>query len=136
MGAVFADTSPAVVLTTSAVVRDVGDYVDQARLETAPKIVEIDSLNLDAEVGPSVEPAELPSIAYLQYSSGSTRIPTGVMISHRNLQVNFEQLMRGLFTDSGVVAPPETIVSWLPFYHDMGLVWVSARRSLAAFAPT
>ena len=50
VGAVFADTSPSVVLTTSAVAGDVGDYVDQARLDTAPKIVEIDSLNLD---GPS-----------------------------------------------------------------------------------
>ena len=49
VGAVFADTSPSVVLTTSAVAGDVGDYVDQARLETAPKIVEIDSLNLDVD---------------------------------------------------------------------------------------
>ena len=123
VGAVFADTSPSVVLTTSAVAGDVGDCVDQARLETVPKIVEIDSLNRDVEFGPSIEPADLPSIAYLQYSSGSTRLPTGVMISHRNLQVNFEQLMRSLFADSGVVAPPDlTIVSWLPFYHDMGLV--------------
>src|SRR6478672_9343766 len=123
VGAVFADTWPSVVLTTSAVAGDVGDCVDQARLETVPKIVEIDSLNLDVEFGPSIELADLPSIAYLQYSSGSTRLPTGVMISHRNLQVNFEQLMRCLFADSGVVAPPDlTIVSWLPFYHDMGLV--------------
>jgi fatty acid CoA ligase FadD21 len=123
VGAVFADTSPSVVLTTSAVAGDVGDYVDQARLDGVPKLVEIDSLNLDGELGPTVEPAEVPSTAYLQYSSGSTRLPTGVMISHRNLQVNFEQLMRGFFADSGgVIAPPETIVSWLPFYHDMGLV--------------
>ena len=49
VGAVFADTKPSVVLTTSAVAGDVGDYVDQSRLDTAPKIVEIDSLNLDAE---------------------------------------------------------------------------------------
>jgi fatty acid CoA ligase FadD21 len=63
----------------------------------------------------------LPSIAYLQYSSGSTRAPTGVIVSHRNLQVNFEQLMRSFFADSK--APSDlTIVSWLPFYHDMGLV--------------
>ena len=68
--------------------------------------------------------AELPSTAYLQYSSGSTRLPTGVMISHRNLQVNFEQLMRSFFADSGLKTLPAdaTIVSWLPFYHDMGLV--------------
>jgi fatty acid CoA ligase FadD21 len=122
VGAVFADTSPSVVLTTSAVAGDVGDYVDQARLESAPKIVEIDSLNLDVDLGPSIETADMSRIAYLQYSSGSTRTPTGVMLSHRNLQVNFEQLMRSLFTDSGVIVPPDTIVSWLPFYHDMGLV--------------
>ena len=45
------------------------------------------------------------------------------MISHRNLQVNFEQLMRSIFADSSSSPPPDlTIVSWLPFYHDMGLV--------------
>jgi fatty acid CoA ligase FadD21 len=121
VGAIFADTSPAVVLTTSAVAGDVGDYVDQARLDAVPKIVEIDSMNLDAELGPSIETADVPSIAYLQYSSGSTRVPTGVMISHRNLQVNFEQLMRIYFAASHITTDT-TFVSWLPFYHDMGLV--------------
>lgn len=123
VGAVLADTSPSVVLTTSAVAEDVAEYVDHARLDAVPKIVEIDSMNLDVDGGPSVRTADLPSTAYLQYSSGSTRLPTGAMISHRNLQVNFEQLMRGFFADSHVKAPPDTtIVSWLPFYHDMGLV--------------
>jgi fatty acid CoA ligase FadD21 len=122
VGAVFADTTPSVVLTTSAVAEDVGDYIDQSRLDAAPKIVEI-ALNLDIDGGTSVQTADLPSIAYLQYSSGSTRLPTGVTISHRNLQVNFEQLMRSFFADSNVKAPPDaTMVSWLPFYHDMGLV--------------
>src|SRR5271168_1670656 len=121
VGAVFADTSPAVVLTTSAVAEDVGDYVDQSRMDTAPKIVEIDSLKLDAEGGTSLPTADLPGIAYLQYSSGSTRLPTGVMISHRNLTVNFEQLMHSFFAGSKVPSDT-TIVSWLPFYHDMGLV--------------
>jgi fatty acid CoA ligase FadD21 len=123
VSAVLADTSPSVILTTSAVAEDITEYVDQARLEAVPKIVEIDSLNLDVDGGRSVRPTDLPGIAYLQYSSGSTRQPTGVMISHRNLQVNFEQLMRGFFADFQVKAPPNlTIVSWLPFYHDMGLV--------------
>ena len=123
VSAVFADTKPAVVLTTSAVAEDVGDWVDQSRLDTAPKIVEIDSLNLDADGGPSLELTDLPSIAYLQYSSGSTRLPTGVMISHRNLQANFEQLMRPYFAHANLKSPSDvTFVSWLPFYHDMGLV--------------
>lgn len=119
--AVFADTLPAVVLTTSAVADEVRDYVDRSGLDPAPKIVEIDALNLDVEGAPSVRPADLPEIAYLQYSSGSTRLPAGVMMSHRNLTVNFEQLMRGFFV--AAKAPADmTIVSWLPFYHDMGLV--------------
>jgi len=123
VSAVLADTSPSVVLTTSAVAEDITEYVLQARLEAVPKIVEIDSMNLDVDGGTRVRTAALPAIAYLQYSSGSTRLPTGVMISHRNLQVNFEQLMRSFFADSRVKAPSNTtIVSWLPFYHDMGLV--------------
>jgi fatty acid CoA ligase FadD21 len=123
VGAVLADTSPSVVLTTSAVAEDIAEYVDQVRLDAIPKIVEIDSMNLDVDGGTSVGTADLPNIAYLQYSSGSTRLPTGVMISHRNLQVNFEQLMRAFFADPHAKAPSDTtIVSWLPFYHDMGLV--------------
>src|ERR1700753_1439242 len=122
VGSVFADTAPSVVLTTSSAAEDVGDYVDQSRMDTAPKIVAIDALNLDAEGGPSLQTADLPSIAYLQYSSGSTRLPNGVMISHRNLTVNFEQLMVGFFANSKVPTDT-TIVSWLPFYHDMGLVF-------------
>jgi fatty acid CoA ligase FadD21 len=121
VGAFFADTSPSVVLTTSAAAEDVGGYVDQSRMDTAPKVVEIDSLNLDAEGGTSLQTADLPTIAYLQYSSGSTRLPTGVMVSHRNLTVNFEQLMLSFFENSKVPSDG-TIVSWLPFYHDMGLV--------------
>lgn len=127
VGAVLADTKPSVVLTTSATAEDVGDYVDQSPMDTAPKIVEIDSTNLDAPVstadGPNLSAADFPSTAYLQYSSGSTRLPTGVMISHHNLQTNFEQLMRSLFAGAQVRSSADlTIVSWLPFYHDMGLV--------------
>ena len=121
VSAVFADTKPSVVLTTSAAAEDVGHYVDQSRMDTAPKIVEVDSLNLDAEGGTSLQPADFPTIAYLQYSSGSTRLPTGVMLSHRNLTVNFEQLMRNFFAEAPLPSDA-TLVSWLPFYHDMGLV--------------
>ncbi|MGB7234449.1 MAG: AMP-binding protein, partial [Rhodococcus sp. (in: high G+C Gram-positive bacteria)] len=121
--AVLADTSPSVILTTSAVAEDVAEYVDHACMDDVPKIVEIDSMNLDVDGETCVQTDDLPSLAYLQYSSGSTRTPTGVMLSHRNLQVNFEQLMHSFFADSNVKSPSHAaIVSWLPFYHDMGLV--------------
>lgn len=126
VSAVFDDTSPSVVLTTSAVSNDVAEYLDRARLDAVPKLVEIDSMNLDGPVadgGPSPSTADFPSTAYLQYSSGSTRLPTGVIISHRNLQANFEQVMRSFFVDAhGRSVTDVTFVSWLPFYHDMGLV--------------
>ncbi len=120
---VLADTSPTVILTTSAVAEDIAEHVDRARLDAVPKIVEIDAVNLDADGQTRAPTTELPAVAYLQYSSGSTRLPTGVRISHHNLQVNFEQLMRGFFAASQIKIPADaTIVSWLPFYHDMGLV--------------
>jgi len=44
------------------------------------------------------------------------------MVSHKNIMANFEQLIADFFGDRGGVAPPDTtVVSWLPFYHDMGL---------------
>jgi acyl-CoA synthetase (AMP-forming)/AMP-acid ligase II len=56
-------------------------------------------------------------LAYLQYSSGSTGAPKGVMVTHGALMANLE-VMRGAFRPG----PDEVIVSWLPHYHDMGLV--------------
>lgn len=121
VSSVLADTQPAVVLTTAAAAGDVGDFIDRSRLDIVPKLIEIDALNLDAEGDTAPEPVDLPDVAYLQYSSGSTRLPTGVKISHRNLTVNFEQLMREFFAQSPL-PQDATLVSWLPFYHDMGLV--------------
>ena len=56
-------------------------------------------------------------IAYLQYSSGSTRFPHGVAVTHRALLDNLRAHGLGL-----EVAPTDRVVSWLPWYHDMGLV--------------
>ena len=72
----------------------------------------------------SIEPsaADLPEssgdeIGYLQYSSGSTRFPHGVAVTHRALLDNLRA--HGLGVD---VQPTDRVVSWLPWYHDMGLV--------------
>jgi fatty-acyl-CoA synthase len=56
-------------------------------------------------------------IAYLQYSSGSTRFPHGVVITHRALLSNL-----AAHAHSMSIGPGDRGVSWLPFYHDMGLV--------------
>lgn len=118
---VLADSAPAVVLTTSAVVGGVADYLSQQELGSTGSFVEVDALNLDDSTGFTGRGPDYGT-ALLQYTSGSTRQPAGVMVSHHNLVANFEQVMTGYFGDTGGVAPSETtVVSWLPFYHDMGL---------------
>ncbi len=57
-------------------------------------------------------------LAYLQYSSGSTRFPHGIAITHRSLMNN----CAGQGRDAMQLREDDRCVTWLPFYHDMGLV--------------
>jgi fatty-acyl-CoA synthase len=62
--------------------------------------------------------AEPDRLSYLQFSSGSTRVPAGIAVTHRALMSNTAGIAGcGLAVVSG-----DRAVSWLPFYHDMGLV--------------
>lgn len=122
VSAVLRDASPSVILTTSPVVDAVANHIGSHSAISAPSVVEVDRLDLDTPIRFAAPTDDRPSTAYLQYTSGSTRQPAGVMMSHRNVVANFRQLMADYFSDYGMVAPPDTtIVSWLPFYHDMGL---------------
>jgi acyl-CoA synthetase (AMP-forming)/AMP-acid ligase II len=125
---VLADTSPAVVLTTSAVIDHVNGAVQPQRGRSAPSIVEVDLLDLDSRQRPAerrsrVTGNDRPDFLFLQYTSGSTRTPAGVMVSNANVFANFEQIMGDFFAAEGGVQPADTsVVSWLPLYHDMGLM--------------
>jgi fatty acid CoA ligase FadD28 len=116
VSSVMRDASPSVVLTTSSVVGDIAEYVESKSL------IELDLLDLDSRKGRAARVETSTDPTYLQYTSGSTRTPAGVMVSHKNTMANFEQVNADFFGDYGGVAPPDTtLVSWLPFYHDMGL---------------
>lgn len=123
VNAVLRDAAPTVLLTTSAVAGEVAVYAQAAEGGAAPIVVEVDTLDLDARSSGRLRRETLPDTAYLQYTSGSTRTPAGVMVSNRNLTANFEQMMGGFYSDYDRVPPADTtVVSWLPFYHDMGLL--------------
>jgi len=119
---VLIDASPVAILTTSSAVDDVAQHLTAGPAESEPAVIEVDSLDLDSPTGSGAGDPDHPATAYLQYTSGSTRTPAGVMMSHQNVRVNLEQLIPDLFADTDGVPPPDvTLVSWLPFYHDMGL---------------
>lgn len=123
VSAVITDCRPSVILTTSPSSAAVADYAVQQGDSAAPVVITVDTLDLDARVKAISSREARPETAYLQYTSGSTRTPAGVMVTNRNLTANFEQMMCDFFPHFGKVPPPGTnVVSWLPFYHDMGLM--------------
>ena len=71
-----------------------------------------------SEVEAELKPNHPDEIAYLQFTSGSTRGPRGVIITERSLMSN----LRGIVRNGLEIRPGDRCASWLPFYHDMGLV--------------
>jgi acyl-CoA synthetase (AMP-forming)/AMP-acid ligase II len=88
---------------------------DDAAAATIGEIVWIDANSTDeADMTPQ---SDVGDIAVLQYTSGSTGAPRGVMVTHANLMCNSAQIAEACGHDA-----QKTICGWVPLYHDMGLV--------------
>jgi long-chain fatty acid adenylase/transferase FadD26 len=124
VSAALRDCSPSVILTTSTVLDEVAKYACEENGCTDTSVIALDSLDLySARVFDDVGQT-YPRAAYLQYTSGSTRTPAGVIVSHRNVIANLDQAKVVYMSDFGDTPPPELRwVSWLPFHHDMGLLF-------------
>ena len=115
--AIVSDASPRIVLTTTDLLPHLqSESGIGLGVETLTGLA-VDTIHPDLarQWQPPVIGAD--SLAFLQYTSGSTANPKGVMVTHRNLLHNLA-LIRERFT----VTPQSRIVSWLPPYHDMGLI--------------
>jgi acyl-CoA synthetase (AMP-forming)/AMP-acid ligase II len=117
--AVLSDADPSVVLTTSAAAESVGAFLRTMPRSRRPRMIAIDAV--PDPVGQTFVPhaADTDDVAYLQYTSGSTRTPAGVEITHRSVCTNVLQMIMSVGLDADVRS-----VSWLPLYHDMGLLMI------------
>ncbi|WP_405918058.1 fatty acyl-AMP ligase [Streptomyces sp. NBC_00728] len=129
LAGVLDDCEPACLLTDTATAPDVRAFSARHGLPVVPVIV------VDAPAGTPPAPAPVvprpdpQDVAYLQYTSGSTRSPAGVMISHANVVANAHQAIDAF----GARTAASTTVGWLPLFHDMGLVLSVAAPVVGGF---
>lgn len=117
--AIFEDASISLILTTSVCEAALADFSCEIGV-ALPPVISLDRLGepLPSERSGQTLPSEpSSSLAYLQYTSGSTTRPRGVMISHGNVLAQCHGL-----TVAASVGPESRSLCWLPYFHDYGLV--------------
>ena len=129
--AVLADCQPKAVLTNSGSAGAVRAFFADTPGAERPRILAVDSLPdslAEGFVNPLMTPqgqmmlaqrntAPIDLTAFLQYTSGSTRTPAGVVLTNRSILTNILQIFI-----SAQLQTPMRLVSWLPLHHDMGII--------------
>lgn len=114
------DCDARLVLTTGAHRRASRQLLEALGDERRSRLVETDltDAGVAAVSGREAFAGRTAPLAFLQYTSGSTGAPRGVMVSHRNLLHNLASMQQGYGLDDAA-----HMVSWLPVHHDLGLIY-------------
>ncbi len=116
LDAIAGDCPQALVLTTRAILENKATLVAQSpRLQALPWFESCTAREVDQDWEPAPFPADRPAV--LQYTSGSTSLPKGVILTQACIRHNLKR-MRGILR----LGPDMCVVCWLPAFHDMGLI--------------
>ncbi|MFD0313329.1 SDR family NAD(P)-dependent oxidoreductase [Streptomyces flavalbus] len=130
--AVMEDAEPVVILAPAKTVALADSFAEHAPALRDITWVAVDDLDTAAADDWRHPGTRRDDIAFLQYTSGSTSRPKGVMVSHGNLLHNFDAMNGRFFAND----PDPHVVSWLPPFHDMGLIFSLLTPAYAGFPVT
>jgi acyl-CoA synthetase (AMP-forming)/AMP-acid ligase II/lauroyl/myristoyl acyltransferase/acyl carrier protein len=115
--AIAKDAESTLVLTTSGLMSGLEQVYTQIAEFQVMQWIATDAVSLDLAASLQETNLESDSLAYLQYTSGSTSTPKGVMVSHGNI------MHQSACINKTVEVTPDSIgISWLPYFHDYGLL--------------
>jgi acyl-CoA synthetase (AMP-forming)/AMP-acid ligase II len=114
----YTDAEPTVIVTSAAALPAVERFLAEQDVPMPKEVLVAEEIEMALAGRWQDEPIGPVEIAYLQYTSGSTRRPAGVEITHGNVNANARQLWSGWAPEH----PNPELVSWLPLFHDMGLI--------------
>lgn len=116
--AAWSKIRPAILITTP----DFGELLSRTRELNGARVVAFETLTAADPLDPArVHVAAADETHHLQLTSGSTGLPKAAVITHRNVVSNIAGII-----DAAGLRPGEVYVSWLPLFHDMGLISVMA----------
>lgn len=116
LDSVASDSGARVALTTDSLAGAVSQWRETSPALAALNWIVVDDLPEDPGCFPT--PVAASDLAFIQYTSGSTSAPKGVRITHGNLHYDMEQMAA-----TWALNPSSTLVTWLPAFHDLGLIF-------------
>jgi amino acid adenylation domain-containing protein len=115
--AIVADAQATLVLTTTSILTNVKSSFSKYPELSAMHWLTTDQISISLSNAWKETAINKDTLAFIQYTSGSTGIPKGVMITHENLLYNSEYIRQAF-----ELTPDSVSVTWLPSFHDMGLI--------------